>query len=514
MSEFALGFYFSHIIGYIHSDAISRVANAFYVLYSRDPHLAAIGFVWNPLPSLVEIVFLLPYPWIPELATSGLAGVLMSSLFAALTAVLLARACIEFGLTRRFAIAFSLFFALNPFIFLFGANGLSDSMFFYFTMFAVVQFSLWVKHRNVHPLIVASFMLALAFWARYEAVPFGAAVALGIAIAILFVPREADPRPAAAVIAVEGKQQRRRDAWYRIEAAVVIVLSPIVFSGLLWLFFNYIIMGSPLYFLRSEYSNETQAAALLQNEVFAAMKGNPLLSAVFAARKAAWYSIPLAAVVLLRLVNRRGFTWDFAILIALYCSILSLQTLLLVNGTSFGWFRYFMYVYPITIAWIPYELSKVKKSALNSTIVLGSMAVSAVLLTYAINDPNIAPDENKFLHAAEYADQLGVDREVARYLDAELSQNTILMDSYSAYYIILNSERPNRYIITSDYDFQDALENPSEHDVEFILSPKPNESSALSADNLLYPNFYERGADWAELHAEFGGRWRIYRVIE
>ncbi|HEX7225338.1 MAG TPA: hypothetical protein VF367_07150, partial [Candidatus Limnocylindria bacterium] len=29
-------------------DAWSRVGNAYYVLFSRDPHLAAMGFVWNP----------------------------------------------------------------------------------------------------------------------------------------------------------------------------------------------------------------------------------------------------------------------------------------------------------------------------------------------------------------------------------------------------------------------------------------------------------------------------------
>ena len=39
-------------------DAMSRVANGYYVLFSRDPHLAAIGFVWNPLPSLAAIPLL------------------------------------------------------------------------------------------------------------------------------------------------------------------------------------------------------------------------------------------------------------------------------------------------------------------------------------------------------------------------------------------------------------------------------------------------------------------------
>src|SRR3982074_579514 len=64
-------------------DALSRVANAQYVLFSRDPHLAAIGFVWNPLPSLVELI-VLPFRslW-PVLAQVGFAANLMSALFMA-----------------------------------------------------------------------------------------------------------------------------------------------------------------------------------------------------------------------------------------------------------------------------------------------------------------------------------------------------------------------------------------------------------------------------------------------
>ena len=37
-----------------HGDALSRTANAYYVLYSREPHLAAVGFAWPPLPSLLQ----------------------------------------------------------------------------------------------------------------------------------------------------------------------------------------------------------------------------------------------------------------------------------------------------------------------------------------------------------------------------------------------------------------------------------------------------------------------------
>src|SRR5437588_4126426 len=48
----------------IFPDALSRVGNAQYVIASRDRHLAAIGFVWNPLPSLVLVPFIpLRYVW-------------------------------------------------------------------------------------------------------------------------------------------------------------------------------------------------------------------------------------------------------------------------------------------------------------------------------------------------------------------------------------------------------------------------------------------------------------------
>ncbi|HMC08647.1 MAG TPA: ABC transporter, partial [Actinomycetota bacterium] len=56
------------------NDAQARTANAYYVMFSRDPHLAAIGFVWNPLPSLsVMPVLALKVLW-PALARRAFAG--------------------------------------------------------------------------------------------------------------------------------------------------------------------------------------------------------------------------------------------------------------------------------------------------------------------------------------------------------------------------------------------------------------------------------------------------------
>src|SRR5690606_4430726 len=97
-----------------------------------------------------------------------------------------------------------------------------------------------------------------------------------------------------------------------------------------------------------------------------------------------------------------------------------------------------------------------------------------------------------------------VDREVAAYLVEQLPGALVLMDSYTAFTVILNSNNPKRYVITSDYNFQDALHDSIAHGIDFILTPKPNPSSALSAENRLYPRFYEQGTAWTALYKVFG----------
>ena len=108
-------------------DAASRVANAGYVLISRDPHLSAMGFVWNPLPSLVEVPMLLFERWWPELRTRVLAGVLQSALFMAAAALIVRGIALDRGVAagwRRVTVAA---FALQPMIIVYGASGMSEA---------------------------------------------------------------------------------------------------------------------------------------------------------------------------------------------------------------------------------------------------------------------------------------------------------------------------------------------------------------------------------------------------
>jgi hypothetical protein len=504
--ELSAGIYFSYVLGYMHTDALSRVANAFYVLYSRDPHLGAIGFIWNPLPSLLEMVILLLYPIFPALATYGLAAVILSATFAALTAMLLYRAGVRTGLSSRMSIMLALLYALNPFILLFGANGLSDSLYIYFIMMTVIEFALWLKDRMTASLIVSGLALAMAFWTRYEAVPLGVAMAGGVVLAIMFLHRNMGRRELAL-----------REKLHKVEATWLLLLLPVVFSGLLWIFFNYLIMGNAFYFLNSEYSNTAQSAELLNDDKFVEIFSNPLVALKFIASKTLWYSVPLFAILFIRLLSGRLFRWGTLIILLLFLSVPGLQFLLMMKQSSYGWFRYFMYVFPITVAWLPYELSQLqgrwRRAAFG--LVSVSLLLTAGLLSYALTRPDIAPDENSFLTRTgnvNYVRQES-DRKIAVWLDEHLPKSTIMTDSASAYTMIVYSQYPKRFLITSDYLFNKALSYPQDNHVDYILVPKIMSGMPLSKINMVYPNLYEKGAPWVQLEREFNGEWRLYKVL-
>ncbi|HWQ41808.1 MAG TPA: glycosyltransferase family 39 protein [Desulfosporosinus sp.] len=506
--ECAAGYYYNVYVGYYHGDGISRVANAFYVLYSRDPHLGAIGFVWNPLPSMVDMVFLLLYPWIPAMATKGISGLLMSAIFASLTASVLARAFIQRGLPRWCAVVFPLLFSLNPMIFLFGFNGLSDAPFIFFLILCITSFLNWLDKNQLGDLVVSSFALAMAFWCRYEAVPFGFSMFLGCVIATILFHKEETP----------PDQGQFRYKWSRTEGVLSVIAPPLCYSMIVWLLLNWVIMGNPLNFLNGEYTNLDQIQGHLSLPMYAAMFHNPINSSIFALKKISVFSSPLISILLLRLLNRRLLQWDTLILLGMIVSIPMLQIVMLITGSTLGWLRYFMYVLPVSVAWLPYELSKLKRKW-QIIIPLMAMLVNYGILSYAITQRSIAPDENTFLQntfgnrSTVYYDWKEY-IEIAKYLDDNYPQDTILTDSYSTFFIILQSRFPKRFYISSDYYFKEAISNPKNFGVSYILIPKPGNESVISAINKIYPDLFYQGADWAELVKEFGTKWRLYKVTK
>lgn len=206
-------------------DALDRLTRAYMVWYNDPPKLAAIGFSFPPITTVV----FLPFAVIKPVATSGMALVLMTSAFAAGTMVVLNRAFTLVGLTAALRYLMLLAIAVNPMIAFYSTNGQSDMVGLFFLAAGLYCFMAWFDGRQPRYLIGAGMAFSLALLTRYEF------IADAFLLAVLI---------AAALAA----QRVRRD---EIEGSVIGYLAPIIYALTLWIFFNLVIVGDPFGWLES-----------------------------------------------------------------------------------------------------------------------------------------------------------------------------------------------------------------------------------------------------------------------
>ncbi len=233
--------YLRHLDLFI-ADANARTAQAYFVLFSRDPHLAAIGFVWNPLPNLLQ----LPLVALLQLLRHDtlLAGNVLTALFGAATLVVLNIAMRRTTMPAILRWLLITLFGLNPMVLLYSANGMSEMLFVFAIVLAVSSFIWWVETYSASAFILASLAVTFAVQIRYEAMVVTAVIAFCLIIACM----------------VTNKEYGFRTVWQRVDSHLFLYIVGPIYSFGLWLFFNWTIMGTPLYFLQSVYGNTSQTA--------------------------------------------------------------------------------------------------------------------------------------------------------------------------------------------------------------------------------------------------------------
>ena len=208
-------------------DAVSRMANGFYVLYSHDPHLAAIGFVWEPLTSMADMVFLLGNHIWPALARNDMAGSLASATAMAGGAYQLSCSLREWGLARTPRLLLTSFFVLNPMILLYGGNAMSEGLYL-FTLVAATRYLLrWIHSGDLRSLAYAAIALGFSYLTRNEAIAAILAGAAGVALISYW--------------RAKGKRSSRRAAALA-DAAIFAVPGVVAAAG--WAIASYVITGS------------------------------------------------------------------------------------------------------------------------------------------------------------------------------------------------------------------------------------------------------------------------------
>ncbi|WP_414150166.1 transposase [Acetobacterium carbinolicum] len=488
--EAAYGIYLGYGMGVLLNDSFSRTANAFYVVFIKPQRYASIGLVWNPLPSTVQIPFMyLAELWRP-IASKGISGTITTAFFAALSAGMILKTFHKFKVPNGYALLVTLLYTLNPFIFFYGANGMSETISYFFIIYSVCSITQWIKFGMSKYMIHLGFALAGLFLTRYEAIPFATAIAICSVLNILFNPDEKQ------YILKNNKKER----YYYIEGTLILTFLPLVYIILLWILFNFVISGNPLYFLNSVYSNVSQS-------YFASINGSYFEVLIYVLKRALPF-LPLFITIMgMRLIQKKIIKYDFISLAILVIIMLAFHYLMLIKGNSYGWLRFFSYSLPICIAWLPYEISEWKSKELkfNKIIIVSCLIISSLLCFNALKDKDLAKEEL----FARLANESYI---IADYINNEIPDEKILMDVFTLSGVMLNVNNIENLVVSSSQNFYESINDPLHNGIQYILIPDPSGAGSLDAINMYYKNLYENGEEWCVEEESFEG-FKLFRVI-
>ncbi|MGB4595821.1 MAG: hypothetical protein WBI14_07940 [Anaerolineaceae bacterium] len=510
--SFLLNLVLAYLLSFVwhigNSDALARTANAYYVLYSRVPHLAAVGFVWPPLPSILQLPLL---PITKELGWVTISGNIISALFGAgdlvMMTVLLAK--LKFPAIVRWILVALLQFHPDTW-YLFSA-GMAEPIFLFFVLTALS--GMMDLPRTMRSWVFVGLSLCAAVYVRYEALAMVAGVAL-------------------AVIVHLWKQST--DWKEKTEGWLISILLPVVYGVIIWIFFNWSLMGDPLFFLRSVFSAtnapDVAKVAGLTHPYYLAW-GN-LVEAIKVGVVRSFQQCPAYPVMtVLSLVsiiwhrNRKGFG-----LFIVMVSITSFTILQVYMGSLANWMRYWFYAAPfaLVMAGIICE-NLVHKWRLPFYVLLITLFIAGTPLSLqAMRDPQAGGDEQRLsalILASEdepnlrendgywaYTNDAPI---IAETVDRFSEQGMILVDASSGFSVIMAVENPQRLVISNDTDYFQILADPIGM-VGYVLVLDPETRGTINTINLTYPTLFENGASWATLVWDSGeqtlNHWRIYEV--
>ena len=527
-------------------DAVSRVANGFYLLHSRDPHLGAIGFVWGPLSSAADLPLLLFNSYWPALASHDVAGTTMSALAMAGAVYQLNALLREWKVTVVARVLLTLFFLGNPMILLFGGNGMSEALYL-FAMLAAARYLLrWLRHDDLASLVYAASALGVAYLERSEPV----------AAALLAVPF------VWWVSYTRSPGDRRSRVWSGLTDATILV-APIVTCFIAWAAVSWVIVGQPFEQFTSKYGN----AALIANSH---IPPGHLSTRVIHEIHGILYlgpALPIIVIVALLVGTYRRDAQLWVIVTVLGgCLAFTMVTYLL--NAIFPWYRYYIMVVPIEVLLVGYlfarpvriyragtepaaepvpdpEVDGLYGSSRRSQqqrrqrtrALLGSAVAVVVVLVLLIpslpgtamgmDNPTIAPDTDLYFGYIWHVHPNANDRaakqaypaveSMANYIDEQHYANgDIVVDTADNCIpnVVTNVDDPRVFVITNDRDFQQVLDDPLTFHAHYLMV-QGNGSSQTDAVGQQYPDLGHE--QWAHLVHTFPSQgfcvnFRLYQV--
>ncbi len=485
----------SNIVG----DAYARVAQSWYVVGSRDPHLAAIGFVWNPLPSIAAIPLVMLRGLWPALVHQGFAGCVVSALCMAGAVVQLRATVRGIGAAPIAVAIITICFALNPMTIYYGANGMSEAMYLLFLIGTTRYLLQWTASGGVRSLAFAGVNLALADLTRYET----AAAAGAVFVVVMLV----------GTIARDPESPRRA----RVSAAfgdLLVVGLPFAVAFVGWAVVSWIITGQAFQQFTSRYGNQSIINAA---GGVGSTNGTGWSKPLLAATQISSYApllVPIALVALWIGWRRRDRRF---LALGVLGGPLAFSTAAYLGGQTFGFLRYYIPTLPLFLLGAALLLSPrpgvtpsepalftgrhAHRWAAVAALVIGIPGL--VTSAAAMASPGVGPAEHAALAWLTHAPKGGAERDEATLLSSgrriaedvdrlSLSDGSVAMDTFNCGpIIVLNSKHPHQFVITSDEDFERIVADPIAFGVPYLLVPDAD--FGIDAINVAHPGIFDGG---------------------
>ncbi len=431
-------------------DALDRLTRAYMVWHNEPPKLAAIGFVFPPLTTMV----FLPFTMFKPVATSLVALPLMSSIFGGAIVVSMNRLfarCSMPGLQRWLVIAV---FALNPLIVFYAGNGMSELAYLALLTFSLYCFASWVLTTQPRYLVAAALAFSLLALLRYSFGIWALVIAVLIVIGL-------------------GRKGAESD---ETEGTLITFLAPLVYAVGVWILFNWLIVGDPLGWLTSSGAfavNAPQAGGsgdVGLPEVL--LRSGQLTLGVFALG-----IVVVPALIMTAIAKRDEMSWWLAILAIVGLVVIGAGALLEQDLDAFA-MRNALPVLVVCVAGVAW-LYRVLP-AMRLLVFVGALAglvVTGVGSWIAMANYPFQSQEQAFTRAiATGADQDGKnsiggfrvgtrsEEQMAAYINANVEgRSAILADNAQTFGVILLSGRPETFfdrVDRGDDTFRDAVLRP------------------------------------------------------
>lgn len=232
---------FSYTHDYIiaYGDAESHLDIAKRVLQSLTPGFAQFGGVWLPLPHAL----MLPFVYSDYLWKTGLAGSIVSGIMFVVASIYIYKTTYLVTKSKLAGLVSYLVFSLNPNILYMQSTPMTEMPLIAFFILSSYYFIRFIQNdEELANLIAAAFFGFCASITRYDG--WFLVLVETLIIILLYIPK-------------------LKTSWNVLEGKIILFDTLALMGVLLWLVWDWMILGDPLYFTNSQFSAKSQQAGWL-----------------------------------------------------------------------------------------------------------------------------------------------------------------------------------------------------------------------------------------------------------